>query len=1141
MKLLLTMNLPYTRVSGGTNRSNRCLAEHLAERHRVRVVVPALAVPSPISHEQFVAELAAEGISVQSDGAVDIFTLNGVEVHCVVKAESLRAYLMDQIREFEPDWVLVSSEDPSQSLLDAALRSHPGRVVYLAHTPQMFPFGPASLYPGKARTELVGQAAGIVTISNFVSSYIKEWTGFESFVNHPPHFGSPPFSNFSNFDSGYVLLMNGSAVKGISIFLELARLMPDVEFAALPGYGTTPADRAALSALSNVTLLQNRKNLEDILCQTRVLLMPTLWIEGFGMAVVDAMLRAIPVLASNYGGLVEAKLGTDYLLPVRPIEHFEDQLDANLLPTPIVPAQDVGPWQLALRELLSNREIYERQSAAAQNAALKFVSGLSVRPFEDWLVQLADRRVSKQSLSATKDAADLSSSESEAFSSVADLSPEHLALLVRRLRKKKALSSNGYETSIPRAPRNGALPLSYAQQCLWVSDQIQHGSAAYNIVNALRLRGRLNVPAIERALTEITRRHEILRTTFAMNGSAPVQVIHPAQPFALPVLDLSAVAEDEREAEARRVATEELQRPFDLSTGPLLRASVLRLSEQEHVLLCTMHHIISDGWSMGVLIRELTTLYEAYATGKESPLPELAIQYADYAHWQREWLQGEVLEKQINYWKQQMDGAPPVLELPTDYPRPAVQTFNGANQSITLPVELTTGLKALTQREGVTLFMTLLAAFQTLLWRYSGQEDIVVSTGIANRNRAETEPLIGFFVNTLVLRTDLSGEPSFTELLRRVREVTLGAYAHQDVPFELLVEALAPERDARYTPLFQVMLVLQNARTDKPVKLAELEASGVGGESGAAKFDLTMFVEERGEELGVVLEYNTDLFAESTIEQMLESFRRLVEGIVAAPEQRITSIEMIDAEERRRLTGRGGESLSADAEFVSVAEMFEAAAARNPQAVAIECGHRLLSYGEVDERANTLANYLLGHGAGPGTIVALLTEQMSETIVGILGSLKAGAAFMPLDVRQPAARLRKLMELAPEFLLTETKVVAALGHQLLNAKVICVDGPEFQEYHNPVAPRVNSDPDQLSYIYFTSGSSGTPKAIAGRLKGIAHFINWEIEELGVGVGVRVSQLLSPSFDGSLRDVFLPLCAGGVVCVPERREQILEGR
>jgi amino acid adenylation domain-containing protein/FkbH-like protein len=692
--------------------------------------------------------------------------------------------------------------------------------------------------------------------------------------------------------------------------------------------------------------------------------------------------------------------------------------------------------------------------------------------------------------------------------------------------------------------RDVAPPLSFSQQRLWFLDQLEPGSSFYNIPAAVRLRGALDLTALEQSFREVIRRHESLRTRFEVVNGLPVQLIDEAPEFSLPVLDLSTVDD----AEAQRVALGESQRPFDLSTGPLLRALVLRLSEQEHVLLCTMHHIISDGWSMGVLIRELTTLYEGYLKGESSTLQELPIQYADYAHWQREWLQGEVLEKQLSYWKEQLAGAPAVLELPTDYPRPAVQSFRGAHQSLTLPAELTTELKALTKREGVTLFMTLLAAFQTLLSRYSGQEDIVVSTGIGNRNRAETENLIGFFVNTLVLRTDLSGEPSFVELLRRVREVTLGAYAHQDVPFELLVEALAPERDARYTPLFQVMLVLQNARVGEEAKLEGLQVSRVGGESGTAKFDLTLFVEERGAELGMVLEYNTDLFAELTIEQMLGSFRRLVEGIVAHPERSIGSFEMIDAAERGRLTGGGRENLLSgeEAELASVAAMFDAAAARNATAVAIECGERRLSYRELQERANTLANYLLTHGAGPGTVVGLLTGDMSETIVGMLGSLKAGAAFMPLDVRQPAARLRKLMELAPpQFLLTETKVLAGLG-QLLPAehdllKVMCVDAEEFLEYHNPAAPDVSSDPDQLSYIYFTSGSSGTPKAIAGRLKGIAHFINWEIAELGVGAGVRVSQLLSPSFDGSLRDVFLPLCVGGVICVPEQREQVLAGR
>jgi amino acid adenylation domain-containing protein len=468
--------------------------------------------------------------------------------------------------------------------------------------------------------------------------------------------------------------------------------------------------------------------------------------------------------------------------------------------------------------------------------------------------------------------------------------------------EEKLRGADGLEApAVGKVNRGGELKLSYAQRRLWFLDQLEPGSSFYNIPAAVRLQGTFEIASLEQSFREVIRRHESLRTRFGVVNGVPVQLIDEAPEFTLALLDLSTLAEAEREGEARRVATEEAQRPFDLSAGPLLRASVVRLTEQEHVLLCTMHHIISDGWSMGVLIRELTTLYAAYISGQESPLPELGIQYADFAHWQREWLQGEVLERQLGYWKEQLAGAPAVLELPIDYPRPAVQTFRGAHQSMNFSAELTTGLKALTQRSGVTLFMTLLAAFQTLLSRYSGQDDIVVSTGIANRNRAETENLIGFFVNTLVLRTDLSGNPSFDELLRRVREVTLGAYAHQDVPFELLVEALAPVRDARYTPLFQVMLVLQNAPVAAEAELKGLQVSGVGGESGTAKFDLTLFVEERGGELGMVLEYNTDLFAAATIEQMLESFRTLVEGIVAEPERSIGSISMIDAQERLEL------------------------------------------------------------------------------------------------------------------------------------------------------------------------------------------------------------------------------------------------
>ena len=370
MKILLTMNLPYTRSHGGTNRSNRCLCEGLAARgHAVHVVAPALATPPNGSYEQFRAGLAADGVAVSEHAGVASFSLGGVEVHAVADPARLRTHFAAHIAAFDPDWVLVSAEDPSQSLLEAAIELRRARTIYLAHTPQMFPFGPASLYPGPARAELVRQAAGIVAISQFVAEYVKTWIGRDAFVNHPPHYGAGPFARLGRFDAGYALLMNACAVKGLPIVLELARALPDLPFAALPGYGTTSADRAALARLPNMTLLPNQPNLDAIFAQARVLLMPSLWIEGFGMAAVDAMLRGIPVLASNCGGLPEAKLGTDFVLPVRPIERFEDRLDENLLPAPVVPPQDVAPWRDALARLLADRALYERQSEAAYAAA----------------------------------------------------------------------------------------------------------------------------------------------------------------------------------------------------------------------------------------------------------------------------------------------------------------------------------------------------------------------------------------------------------------------------------------------------------------------------------------------------------------------------------------------------------------------------------------------------------------------------------------------------------------------------------------------------------------------------------------------------------------------------------------------------
>jgi acyl carrier protein len=457
----------------------------------------------------------------------------------------------------------------------------------------------------------------------------------------------------------------------------------------------------------------------------------------------------------------------------------------------------------------------------------------------------------------------------------------------------EALSREAHSMAAPpivRVLREGGAPLSFAQQRLWFMDQLEPGTSLYNLPVAVRMTGELDVRALERTLSEMIRRHEVLRTTFTSIDGEPVQVVGEPQDVTIPITDLQEWDESERELEASRLASEEVRRPFDLSSGPLLRASLLRLGEQDHVVLMTMHHIISDGWSTGVLVREVEALYEAYTRGAESPLAELPVQYADYAAWQRGWLQGEVLERQLGYWREQLKGAP-VLALRTDHPRPAVQAHNGARVSFVLPHELSASLHALSRREGVTLFMTLLAAFQTLLHRYTRQEDITVGADIANRNRSETESLIGFFINMLVMRADLSGSPTFRDLLRQVRERALGAYAHQDLPFEKLVEELQPKRDPSRHPLFDVVFAFYNTPM-RDLDLGEVSLRPFEFGSWTIQYDLVLSVIDMNGSLTGSIAYDCALFVESTITRMVSHYQTLLENIVADPDQRIANLRL---------------------------------------------------------------------------------------------------------------------------------------------------------------------------------------------------------------------------------------------------------
>ncbi|MGH2343846.1 MAG: condensation domain-containing protein, partial [Chloroflexota bacterium] len=592
------------------------------------------------------------------------------------------------------------------------------------------------------------------------------------------------------------------------------------------------------------------------------------------------------------------------------------------------------------------------------------------------------------------------------MSDLSTLSEAKRALLQKYLRGDGERPFHGSTPPSPRDP-GSTTPLSFAQYRLWFLDQLEPGSAAYTITTALRLSSALDVSALERALGEIMARHETMRTTFGMKDGEPVQLIGSVPPVTIPIVDLREKEDGERAVE--RLITEEAERSFDLRTGPLFRAILLTTSACEQVLLLTMHHIITDGWSMGVFFRELAVLYEAFSAGLPSPLSPLPIQYADYAIQQQARLSGSTLERQVTYWREQLAGAPAVLALPTDYPRPQVQRYRGAGLSIRLPKDLTAALQTLGRREGCTLFMTLLAAWQILLARYSGQDDIVVGAPIANRTQVETEGLIGFFVNTLALRTHLSGDPSFTELLARVRETTLGAYAHQDLPFEKLVETLQPERSRSYAPLFQVMFALHNAPATLP-RLGKGSTEYIELENSTARFDLTLSLEEQEGALVGRIEYDTALFKRETISRMSGHFATLLAGVTADPSRTISTLPLLTEPERRQLLVEWNDTAASFPADKRLHQLFEEQVTRTPDAPAVIFENTQLSYAELNARANQLAHHLIRLGVGPDHLVGLCVERSLDMVVGVLGILKAGGAYVPLDPSYPRDRLAFMLE-----------------------------------------------------------------------------------------------------------------------------------
>lgn len=700
-----------------------------------------------------------------------------------------------------------------------------------------------------------------------------------------------------------------------------------------------------------------------------------------------------------------------------------------------------------------------------------------------------------------------------------------IATLAEHLTRRQQQPDRDRSALAPITPiqRSHDLPLSSAQSRLWFLSQLEEG-IAYNIPLALKLDGALSITALERSLTEIARRHEALRTTFPVVQGIPVQRILPPQAVVVPIVDLEAIPADRQMAEVQQLAQVEAQRRFNLALDRPLRCTLLRLDASTHVLLVTMHHIASDGWSLGVFRRELATLYTAFFQGSASPLAELPIQYADFAHWQQQRLQAVTQKPQLAYWQQQLAGAPPLLELPTDRPRPPVQSFRGGTEFFWLDAQLTQQLKAFSQQSGATLFMTLLGALATLLSRYSQHQDIVIGSPIANRNRVELEPLIGFFINLLALRIDLSGDPQFSDLLQRVRQVALDAYANQDTPFEQLVEALHPERNLSHSPLFQVLFILQNSPTD-PVNLPGLTLNPLSVESGTAKYDITLMMEETAGGIMAEFEYNQDLFDRATITRMVGHFQTLLQGIVAAPDQPISALPLLTAAETQQVLVDWNQTALAYPAESCIHQLFESQVERTPDAIAIVFEQTYLTYQDLNDRANQVAHYLRTLGVGPEVIVGICLERSLEIVVGLLGILKAGGSYVPLDPAYPQDRLAYMIEDSQlPVLLTQQALRTQFSESTV--QVICLDTDWSAIAQQPTT---NLDSgvaaNNLAYTIYTSGSTGKPKGVQICHHTAVNFLNSMRLQPGLTEHDILLAVTTISFDIAVLELYLPLMVG----------------
>ncbi|MEA2174981.1 MAG: hypothetical protein QOD00_2573 [Blastocatellia bacterium] len=720
---------------------------------------------------------------------------------------------------------------------------------------------------------------------------------------------------------------------------------------------------------------------------------------------------------------------------------------------------------------------------------------------------------------------------------ISALSPEQRALFEARL-KQKGLHAPQSQTIPRRKDRNSNIcAASIDQERLWFIDQLQPGNTAYNIFNASRIRGSLNVPVMERVINELIQRHEVLRTTLKSIDGLPVQVITPRLEISLPPQDLQHLPEEERDAEALRLTTEEFARPFDLEAGPLVRVGLLRLSEDDHLLQVNMHHAITDRWSFAVFEKELAVLYQSFASGQPSPLPELPIQFADYAVWQRERMRGEEYKTDLAYWRQQLAGAPFVLDFPTDFPRPPIQNFQGARVYVSYPKAVLDGLKELSRREGVTMFMTLMAAFKTLIYRYTNQDDILISTPIGTRVRPETENLVGYLLNLLVIRTRLDGNPTFRELLKREQESSVGAFAHQEIPFGKLVQELKPKQDPSRNPIAQVAFLYLDFPEATAMQFLGLTASHIDIDNGASRFDITLAMTETPDGFTLSIEYIRDLYERARMERLAAHFEQLLEGIIRHPDARINDLPLLTHGEQQQLLHQWNGPTRQPSTTALVHQLFERQAAARHDSIAVIFEDSSHSFSVINRRANQLAHQLISLGLQPEMRVGVFLNRSPDVLVSLLAILKAGGCYLPLDPLYPAARLSFMLDDAgASMLITDESLRERLPES--HARIISLDAAREQLASRPVEdPETLVRAGQLAYIIYTSGSTGRPKGVQVEHVQLLHTMQATQQAVKLTEADCVPSIASFAFDISLLELLAAPLAGGRCLLVSTRESL----